>query len=188
MALTIESFVGGPIETNAFLVSDDESREAIVVDAPMDVAERIDRAAKTAELRITLIVITHTHWDHIGDAAELKELTGAPLAAHELAVDALANPGSATTDLPFTIPPAAPDKLLADGDEVRLGEHVFRVLHLPGHEPAHIALLSEADRMFLGGDVLFPNGHGRVDIPGADQETMNRSLARLVDLPPDTVV
>ncbi len=188
MALTIESFVGGPFETNAFLVSDDESREAIVIDAPMDVAERIDRAAKTAGARITLIVITHTHWDHIGDAAAIKDLTAAPLAAHELAVEALANPGSATAELPFTIAPVTPDRFLADGDEVTLGEHVFRVLHLPGHEPAHIALLSEADRIFLGGDVLFPNGHGRVDIPGADQETMNQSLARLVDLPPDTVV
>jgi hydroxyacylglutathione hydrolase len=188
MALEIESFVGGPIETNAFLVSDEESREAIVIDAPMDVAQRIDRAAKTAGLRITLIVITHTHWDHIGDAAEIKELTGAPLAAHELAVDALAHPGSATAELPFTIAPVTPDRLLADGDEVTLGTHVFKVLHLPGHEPAHIALFGEADRIFLGGDVLFPNGHGRVDIPGADQEAMNRSLARLVDLPPDTVV
>jgi hydroxyacylglutathione hydrolase len=188
MGLTIESFVGGPVETNAFLVSDDATREAIVVDAPMDVAGRIVDAAKTAGLRITLIVITHTHWDHIGDAAALKDLTGAPLAAHELAVDNLAHPGSATTDLPFTIPPVTPDRLLADGDEVRLGDHVFRVMHLPGHEPAHIALFGEADRVFLGGDVLFPNGHGRVDIPGADQETMNRSLARLVDLPPDTVV
>ncbi|MEA2531325.1 MAG: hydroxyacylglutathione hydrolase [Thermomicrobiales bacterium] len=188
MPLTIESFVGGPIETNAFLVSDDESQEAIVIDAPMDVADRVAKAAKTAGRRITLIVITHTHWDHIGDAAELKESTGAPLVAHELAVERLANPGSATTELPFTIPPVTPDRLLADGDEVRLGEHVFRVMHLPGHDPAHIALFSEADRVFLGGDVLFPGGHGRVDIPGADQETMNRSLARLVDLPPDTVV
>jgi hydroxyacylglutathione hydrolase len=188
MALTIESFVGGPIETNAFLVSDDVSREAIVIDAPMDVAERIDRAAKTAGLKVTLIVITHTHWDHIGDAAKMKELIGAPLAAHELAVDALGNPGSATTELPFTIAPVTPDRLLADGDEVTLGEYVFRVLHLPGHEEAHIVLYSEPDRVFLGGDVLFPNGHGRTDIPGADQETMNRSLARLVDLPPDTVV
>src|SRR5688572_3291301 len=118
MALTIESFVGGPIETNAFLVSDDETREAIVIDAPMDVADRIDRAAKTAGLRITLIVITHTHWDHIGDAAAIKDLTGAPLAAHELAVDALANPGGATAELPFTIAPVTPDRLLADGDEV----------------------------------------------------------------------
>jgi glyoxylase-like metal-dependent hydrolase (beta-lactamase superfamily II) len=188
MALTIESFVGGPYETNAFLVSDDATKEAIVIDAPMDVAERVDRAAKTAGLTVTLIVITHTHWDHIGDAAEMKELIGAPLAAHKLAVDALANPGSATTELPFTIAPITPDRLLADGDEVTLGEHVFRVLHLPGHEEAHIVLYSEPDRVFLGGDVLFPNGHGRTDIPGADQDTMNRSLARLVDLPPDTIV
>jgi glyoxylase-like metal-dependent hydrolase (beta-lactamase superfamily II) len=188
MALTIESFVGGPIETNAFLVSDDETHEALVVDAPMDVADRIERAAKSAGLRITLIVITHTHWDHVGDAAELKERLGAPLAAHNLAVEKLAHPGSATMELPFTIPPVTPDRLLADGDEVRLGEHVFRVMHLPGHDPSHIALFSEPDRVFLGGDVLFPAGHGRVDIPGADQETMNRSLARLVDLPPDTVV
>ncbi|HEY7034232.1 MAG TPA: MBL fold metallo-hydrolase [Thermomicrobiales bacterium] len=188
MALTIESFVGGPIETNAFLVADDATREAIVVDAPMDVADRIERAATTAGLRVTLIVITHTHWDHIGDAAELKTRLRAPLAAHQLAVEPLAHPGSATMELPFTIPPVTPDRLLADGDEVRLGDHVFRVMHLPGHDPSHIALVSEPDRVFLGGDVLFPAGHGRVDIPGADQDTMNRSLARLVDLPPDTVV
>ena len=81
-----------------------------------------------------------------------------------------------------------PDRFLADGDEVRLGEHAFRVLHLPGHDPAHIALLAEAERIFLGGDVLFPAGHGRTDIPGADQATMERSLARLVELLPDTVV
>jgi hydroxyacylglutathione hydrolase len=188
MALTIESFVGGPLETNAFLVTDDASREAIVVDAPMDVTDRIVAATTTAGTRITLIVITHTHWDHVGDAAELKARTGAPLAAHELAVDRLAHPGSATMELPFTIPPVIPDRLLADGDEVHLGAHTFRVLHLPGHDPAHIALLAEAERVFLGGDVLFPAGHGRTDIPGADQAAMNRSLARLVDLPPDTVV
>src|SRR5215213_2905091 len=188
MALTIESFVGGPIETNAFLVTDEETREALVIDAPMDVTDRIEQAVQSKGLTVTLIVITHTHWDHIGDAASLKERFGAPLAAHALATKALANPGSATTELPFTIEPVTPDHYLADGDEVALGAHRFRVMHLPGHEVAHIALVSEADRVFLGGDVLFPNGHGRVDIPGADQETMNASLARLVDLPPDTVV
>jgi len=188
MTLTIESFVGGPVETNAFLVTDDETREALVIDAPMDVTDRIDRAVASKDLKVTMLVITHTHWDHIGDAAALKERLGVPLAAHELAVNALANPGSATTELPFMITPVTTDQFLAEGDEVRLGEHRFTVMHLPGHEVAHIALVSEADQVFLGGDVLFPNGHGRVDIPGADQETMNQSLARLVDLSPETVV
>lgn len=188
MALTIESFVGGPIETNAFLVTDEESKEALVIDAPMDVTDRIMSAVESAGSTLTLIVITHTHWDHIGDAAELKSRSGAPLAAHPLATDALAHPGSATTELPFTIDPVTPDRYLEEGDEVLLGEHRFTVLHLPGHDPAHIALFSEPDRMFLGGDVLFPGGHGRTDIPGSDQATMERSLARLVDLPPDTGV
>jgi glyoxylase-like metal-dependent hydrolase (beta-lactamase superfamily II) len=170
------------------LVTDEESREALVIDAPKDVTDRIERAIESKGLKVTMIVITHTHWDHIGDAATMKERLGVPLAAHELAVKALAKPGSATSELPFEIDPVTPDQFLADGDEVALGEHRFKVMHLPGHEVAHIALVSEADRVFLGGDVLFPNGHGRVDIPGADQETMNASLARLVDLPADTVV
>ena len=188
MTLTIESFVGGPIETNAFLVTDDGTRDALVIDAPQDVTDRIAQAIASKKLTAKLIVITHTHWDHIGDAAALKERLGVPLAVHELAVDALAHPGSATMELPFTIEPVTPDQFLADGDEVELGEHRFRVMHLPGHDVAHIALVSEADLVFLGGDVLFPNGYGRVDIPGSDQQTMNQSLARLVDLPPDTVV
>jgi glyoxylase-like metal-dependent hydrolase (beta-lactamase superfamily II) len=188
MGLIIESFVGGPIETNAYLVRDDVSSEALVIDAPVDVADRVIAAAETAGARIQLIVITHPHWDHIGDAAVLKERTGAPLAAHPLARERLAQPGSAMMDLPITIRPVTPDRLLDEGDQVRLGEHVFSVLHLPGHEPSHIALYSEADRVLFGGDVLFPNGHGRVDIPGADPLAMRRSIARLATLPPDVVV
>jgi hydroxyacylglutathione hydrolase len=188
MTLTVSVFPSGPIETNAYLVIDDESREALIIDAPEDVTDAITDAAKQVDATITQIVITHTHWDHIGDAAELKERTGAPLTAHELAVPGLASPSSVVFDLPEPIPPVTPDRLLHDGDQVTLGAHTFIVLHLPGHDDAHIVLYSEPDRIFLGGDVLFPGGHGRTDVPGTDQATMERSLARLVDFPPDVVV
>ena len=188
MSLTVSAFPSGPIETNAFLVIDDESRDALVIDAPQDVTDSIVEAAEQANAKITQIVITHTHWDHIGDAAALRERTGAPLIAHELAIPGLAKPGSVVFDLPEPIPPVTPDRLVHDGDQISLGEHMFRVLHLPGHDAAHIALYSEPDRIFLGGDVLFPGGHGRTDVPGTDQATMERSLARLVDFPPDVVV
>ena len=188
MGLEIRTFVGGPLETNAFLVGDGETGEALVVDAPQGVTEEVVAAAREAGWRIGQIVLTHAHWDHIVDAAALREATGAPLAAHPLAVDRLATPRSEFMDLPFAIRPVHPDRLLEDGDTVTLGAHAFRVLHLPGHDPAHIALVAEPDRLFFGGDVVFPGGHGRTDIPGADQATMDRSLARLVDLPPDTVV
>ena len=188
MALQLRVFVGGPIETNAYLVADDETGEALVVDAPPDVTAEVTAAAREAGWRIGQIVITHAHWDHIVDAAALREATGAPLAAHPLAVDRLASPRSEFMDLPFAIAPVRPDRLLEDGDTVALGGHAFQVLHLPGHDPAHIVLFGEADRLFFGGDVVFPGGHGRTDIPGADEATMRRSLTRLVDLPPDTVV
>jgi hydroxyacylglutathione hydrolase len=188
MTLTVSVFPSGPIETNAYLVVDDETREALVIDAPDDVTDTITDAAKQANATITQIVITHTHWDHIGDAAELKKRTGVPLIAHELAVPGLAKPGSVVFDLPEPIAPVTPDRLLHDGDQVTLGAHTFDVLHLPGHDDAHIALYSEPDRIFLGGDVLFPGGHGRTDVPGTDQATMERSLARLVDFPSDVVV
>jgi hydroxyacylglutathione hydrolase len=188
MTLKITPFAAGPVDTNAFLVVDQESGDALIIDAPMGVTDDIVDSAWAANARIAAIVITHPHWDHIGDAAELKTKTGAPLLAHPGAVGKMANPASSLGTLPFTIASSKPDAFLDEGEIVELGEHRFTVMHLPGHEPSHIALYSEPDRVFLGGDVLFPNGHGRVDIPGADQETMNRSLARLAAMPLDVVV
>ena len=90
--------------------------------------------------------------------------------------------------LPIEIPPATADATIEEGETVAAGGHVFRVLHLPGHDPAHIVLVSEPDRVLLGGDVLFPGGHGRTDIPGADEAAMRASLRRLRSLPLDTTV
>jgi glyoxylase-like metal-dependent hydrolase (beta-lactamase superfamily II) len=187
MALDVRTFPGGPLATNAYLVIA-ENGAALVIDAPQDVTQPIMAAAKEAGATIEQIVITHPHWDHIGDAATLREQTGAPLAAHPRATDGLAKPGSAVMELPAPIPPVTPDRLLDEGDTVTLGRHTFEVLYLPGHEPSHIALYSEPDRVLLSGDVLFPGGHGRVDIPGSDPATMRDTLARLVDLPADVTV
>jgi glyoxylase-like metal-dependent hydrolase (beta-lactamase superfamily II) len=184
--MRLETFVGGPLETNAFLLIDPETNEALVVDAPAEVAEAITTAVQAAGATVRRIVLTHAHWDHIVDAAGLKEATGAPLAAHPLADERLANPRSDVFALPFAIDPVSPDEHLTDGDDVAVGAHTFTVLYLPGHDPAHIALVSEADGLLFGGDVLFPGGHGRTDILGADQTAMNASLARLLALP-DTV-
>lgn len=183
MTVRLETFVGGPLETNAYLVTDAEGGEAIIVDAPPEITASITATVAAAGVTVRRIVLTHAHWDHIVDAAALTAATGAPLAAHPLADERLAHPRSDLFDLPFVIEPTTPDDHLTDGDEVTVGAHTFAVLHLPGHDPAHIVLLSERDGILLGGDVLFPGGHGRTDIPGADQATMIASLARLLTLP-----
>jgi glyoxylase-like metal-dependent hydrolase (beta-lactamase superfamily II) len=152
------------------------------------VADIVAEAARRG-WTIGQIVITHTHWDHVADAKTLVEATGAPLLAHPLAEERLANPTALFGELPVEVPPVAMTSPLQDGDAVTLGGYAFRVMHLPGHDPAHIALVNEDEGVFLGGDVLFPGGHGRTDLPGTDQVVMNRSLRRLVaELPEATTV
>jgi len=184
MTLTIVRIPAGPIETNAYLVIDDATNDAIVVDAPPESLSLIAAAAKENGANVKALVITHGHWDHIGDVAAIARTFGVPVWAHELVVDRIAQP---TPGIPVEIEPGTVDATLADGDTITVGETRFDVWHLPGHDVGHIVLINTANDVFLGGDVLFPNGHGRTDLPGSDQETMNASLARLLELP-DTLV
>jgi glyoxylase-like metal-dependent hydrolase (beta-lactamase superfamily II) len=104
-------------------------------------------------------------------------------------VEPLANPQSVAWELPVPVPAVETTTMLEDGATVTLGNETFRVLHLPGHDPSHIALYNNEARVLLGGDVLFPGGHGRTDLPGTDQRVMNTSLRRLVaELPGETTV
>ena len=188
MPLTLQPFAAGPLETNAYLVADAESGEAILVDAPPGVTAELLAAVRAGGYRLARIVITHAHWDHVVDAGALRAAAGVPLAAHPLAKERLAHPGRPLIDVPLEIPPVAPDEWLDEGDRVAVGNHAFAVLHLPGHDPAHIALYDEAARVLIGGDVIFPGGHGTTEIPLADQDAMDRSIARLAALPPDVTV
>lgn len=180
MSLEIVTFPAGPVDTNAYLVADTETGDALVIDAPYGATDAVVTAAAQRGWTIGQIVITHTHWDHVADAKALTEATGAPLAAHPLAEVPLANPTPLLDEFPVEVPPVATNQALEDGDIVTLGGHTFTVLHLPGHDPAHIALLDAGHGVLLSGDVLFPNGHGRTDLPGTDQQVMNQSLRRLV--------
>lgn len=189
MALEIVTIPAGPIETNAYLVADTATGKALVIDAPYEAARPVLDEAARRGWTIDQIVITHTHWDHVADALALTEETGAPLLAHPLAVEPLANPQSILGEFPVPVPAVETTSTLEDGAAVTLGDETFRVLHLPGHDPSHIALYHGGTRVLLGGDVLFPGGHGRTDLPGTDQGAMNASLRRLVaELPAETTV
>jgi len=186
--LELITYPAGPIETNGFLVIDPGRNEALIIDAPSGFATDVVRDVQERGVTVTAIVITHGHWDHIGDTAELKRQLGAPVLAHSITSEKLEQPGSAVMTLPVDIEPSVADQFLNDGDTVTLGSHTFAVWFLPGHDPGHIALVSEVDEMVLGGDVLFPNGHGRIDIPGADAAQMQQSLSRLAGLADNVTV
>jgi len=184
----IYSFAGGPIDALCYLVADERSGEAIIIDAPGDIAGEVLERARVLGVRVTAIVATHGHFDHILDLAELKARTGAPVAVHRADAAMLERPSTEPFPLPIEIPAVIPDRLLAEGDTVTIGAVAFKVLWTPGHTPGSICLHSEAERVLFTGDTLFAGGWGRTDLPGGSVDDLERSLRRLGGLPADTRV
>jgi hydroxyacylglutathione hydrolase len=176
----IEVGAFGPWETNAYLVWDGRSPDAMVLDPGMGAAQALTGRAAANGLRLHLVANSHGHIDHVFDNAAIVRSSGAPLAIHP--DDAYRLDGRNSYGLEIERSVATQD--LREGDEVRVGDLVFGVLHTPGHTEGSVCLYEERHGILLAGDVLFAGSYGRTDLPGGDDEQMVASLARLArDLP-----
>jgi glyoxylase-like metal-dependent hydrolase (beta-lactamase superfamily II) len=176
----IEAAAFGPWQTNAYLIWDGRSTDALVVDPGMGAADPLMERAAAHGLRLHLVANSHGHIDHIFDDAPLMRASGAPLAIHPddaYRLDGRNNYG-------FDLEPVTATHDLRDGEQVRIGDLVFDVLHLPGHTEGSVCLYEERRGLVLTGDVLFAGAFGRVDLPGGSEEQMIASLARLSDVVP----
>jgi glyoxylase-like metal-dependent hydrolase (beta-lactamase superfamily II) len=188
-AVEIRRMSLGPLQTNCYLVGCGVTRRAVVVDPAAD-GQGIAALAEREGWRIERILITHAHFDHVGGLAALKAATGAPICVHPDAVTMLAAaPGSAALfGLHIPAPPAA-DELLADGQELQVGELVLQVMHTPGHAPGHVCFYLPAHLALFDGDVLFRGGIGRTDFPNSDHQLLMRSIReKILNLPDETHV
>lgn len=171
----------------SYVVGDLESGEAFVVDPADDVESLID-IARSSGLTIQTIVNTHGHIDHVMGNAEMKQKTGAQIAIHESEADYLSKVGDYWLKMfrAERSPPA--DRLLCDGDILRVGSHSWRVIHTPGHSPGGICLYHERG-LCITGDTLFVGSVGRTDGPRSSTERLIRSIReRLFTLPDETRV
>ena len=183
--MIINTLPVGPFEANCYVVGDENTRDGMLID-PGDQADVILGNVGVTNLKIVLIVLTHGHIDHIGSIKEIKDATKAPIAVHvDDAKSLTKNATSTMFGLSYPAPPA-PDRLLKDGDAIKVGDMNFVVMHTPGHSPGSICLYGGG--VLFSGDTLFREGIGRSDLPGGNYRELMASLHWLMTLPDDTVV
>jgi glyoxylase-like metal-dependent hydrolase (beta-lactamase superfamily II) len=179
----------GLLQCNCSIFGDEATREAIVVD-PGDNIDEIQAILAEHQLKVTAIVITHAHIDHVGGAAKLKAATGAPV--HMNARDQFLYDGLAMQAgwLGMPVPEKTDiDTDARDGHKLTLGAAEFHVLHTPGHTPGSLSIWIPAERTLVAGDTLFKDSIGRTDLPGGDGRAILRSIkTQLLPLPEDATV
>ena len=186
MALAVDALQLGQIGTNCYLVRRDRSaRDAVVVD-PGDDAAEIRLALARSGAACAAILLTHSHYDHIGALADLAEGTGAPVWLPEGELDVFQRPQDFFPGIP-TRAYSGDATLLSGGETVDAAGVSFQVRHVPGHSPGHVSYY--ADGCLFSGDVLFAGSVGRTDLPFGDWDALLDSIRGLVETyPPETVV
>jgi hydroxyacylglutathione hydrolase len=188
--IDVRMFTVGPVQENCFIVRAKGSGSALIVD-PGDEADRLLRAVDELGIeRVEAILLTHTHFDHVGAVAPVAEATGAPVYCPELEREVLANimdyvpwPGFG----PFESYEA--DHTVAGGETLELAGFKIEVQFTPGHSPGHVTYAIRDEGALFSGDVLFEGSVGRVDLPGGDWPTLLASIQSLVDeFAPETTV
>jgi hydroxyacylglutathione hydrolase len=188
--IDVRMFTVGPVQENCYIVRRKDSPGALIVD-PGDEPKKLLAALESLQIEaVEAILITHTHFDHVGAVAPVAEATGAPVYCPGLEKDVLANimdyvpwPGFGpfqSYDADFTV---------EGGEELELAGLKLDVIFTPGHSPGHVTYAIAEEEALFSGDVLFQGSVGRVDLPGGDWPTLLASIETLVNAyPPETTV
>lgn len=187
MFLNIKTFTLGPLQNNSYLLWDNSTKEGCVIDPSFD-SEVIAGFAKKNEIRITIILNTHCHFDHIAGNALLVKFFKSEICINREDLALLRESHRIGEHFGLILEPSPePTKFLSEGEEIIIGREKLRVIETPGHTKGGISFYCEG-HLFCG-DSLFAGSIGRTDLEGGDLEILVRSIRnKLFTLPPETVV
>ncbi|MDA8339394.1 MAG: MBL fold metallo-hydrolase [Nitrospiraceae bacterium] len=184
--MLIKNIVVGPLEVNCFIVADDASKKAMVVD-PGDEPDRIMDIIKENKLSVEYIICTHGHFDHVGAVSDLKKETDAKVLIHKDELEIYNAAKDMAAFWGYDLDPLPdPDVLVKDGMDIMVGDLSFKVFHTSGHSPGGMCLYGEG--LVITGDTLFAGSVGRTDFYGGDTGLLRKSFKRLMALPENTRV
>ena len=176
MTLKVSTIPVTPFQQNCRLIWNDETKKGVVIDPGGDLPLIRNAIAKSGA-DIERILLTHGHIDHAAAATELAEELGVPIEGPHLAdramLERMVQQGASYG---IAARPVAPNRWLAEGDEVEIGGAKFGVLHCPGHSPGSVVFFNKELRFAHVGDVLFNGSVGRTDLPGGSHETLIKSI------------
>jgi glyoxylase-like metal-dependent hydrolase (beta-lactamase superfamily II) len=187
--MILHAIESGPVDTIGYIVADEQSREALVIDVPLGSVERCVHFLAGQRLTAISIILTHGHFDHVGDVASLARRLDVPVHIHPLDAPLLEEPMRHFPQLGLDVEGMDRYTPIEGGDVIECGRLRLRVLHVPGHTQGHIALYEMRENVLFAGDVIFHSSIGRTDLAGGDYDTLLQSITnKLLTLPEDTIV
>lgn len=187
--MMVRKFLAGPIGTNCYLVENELTKEAVIVD-PASFPERLKECVEQEKLRVVAVLLTHAHFDHIMGIDEvIRNLGEMPVYVHQEDVRMLEDP-QANLSLDYGMSYSyRGGTAIRDGQVLNLAGYDFRVIHTPGHTPGGVCYYVESEEVLLSGDTLFQESVGRTDFPGGSASELIRSIKeKLFVLPENTQV
>jgi glyoxylase-like metal-dependent hydrolase (beta-lactamase superfamily II) len=180
--MDVRMFTVGPVAENSYVVRADDSPSCVIVD-PGDEADRILAPVHELSLQVEAILLTHTHFDHVGAVAPIARETGAPVYCPEAEAQILANLPDVMQMIGwgFEYEGYEPEELISGGETLALAGLEIEVLFTPGHSPGHVTFSIPAESAIFSGDVIFQGSIGRTDLPGGDTATLMTTLRDLVE-------
>ncbi len=184
--MIIECYPSGPFETNAYILACNETSKGVIIDPAPGSADALIKGS--AAIKIEAILLTHSHWDHIGDLKKIKKSFDIPVYVHPADRGNIVKPGSDGLPLMDKIEGVEPEFDLQEGEIIEVGKLKVIVIATPGHTPGGVCFYLDKEKILFSGDTLFKGSIGNLSFPTASPSDMWHSLKKLEHLPPDTVV